>query len=66
MRLTREQSGRFEREGCFFFPSLFSAREVARLNREVPGIVARRRLRGALPCNESTPPQELHRLSQAA
>jgi ectoine hydroxylase len=43
MRLTREQEERFEREGYLFFPNLFSAEEVARLNREVPAILAEHR-----------------------
>lgn len=43
MRLTREQAEQFEREGYLFFRSLFSGEEVARLNREVPAILAERR-----------------------
>ena len=43
MKLTAEQLERFELEGYLFFPSLFSAAEIAMLNAEVPRLYAQRR-----------------------
>jgi ectoine hydroxylase len=42
MRLTRQQTEQFEREGFLFFPGLFSADEVGMLNAAVPELYARR------------------------
>ncbi len=43
MKLSPEQLEHFEREGYLFFPSLFSAEEIAVLNTEVPRLYAQRR-----------------------
>ena len=43
MKLSGEQIGQFERDGYLFFPSLFSAAEIAVLNAEVPRLYAQRR-----------------------
>src|SRR5919106_2499930 len=43
MKLGPEQLERFEREGYLFFPSLFSAEEIAVLQAEVPRLYAQHR-----------------------
>jgi len=42
MRLTRQQTEQFDREGFLFFPGLFSADEIGVLNAAVPELYARR------------------------
>ena len=43
MELTQEQIAEFDETGYLFVPEAFSTREVAVLNREVPGIFAQER-----------------------
>ena len=43
MKLSKEQSEHFDREGYLFFPSLFSPAEVKALLDEVPALYAQRR-----------------------
>src|SRR5919106_983364 len=43
MKLSPEQRERFEREGYLFFPSLFTAEEIAVLTAEVPRLYAQHR-----------------------
>ncbi|MBX6370207.1 MAG: proline hydroxylase, partial [Rhodospirillales bacterium] len=43
MRLSQAQLEEFDREGYLFLPGVFTAEEVAILNRETPGIFAQDR-----------------------
>ncbi|MBK8738852.1 MAG: phytanoyl-CoA dioxygenase family protein [Betaproteobacteria bacterium] len=43
MRLTRQQTEAFEREGYLFFPGLFTPAEIQVLQHEVPNLYAQRR-----------------------
>ncbi len=43
MKPPKAQLEEFDRQGCLFFPSLFSSREVQVLNDEVPALYAVRR-----------------------
>ena len=43
MKLSKEQSEQFERDGYLFFPSLFTPEEVKTLIDEVPGLYAQQR-----------------------
>ena len=43
MKLSTDQIERFDRDGYLFFPSLFTAEEIARLTQELPAIFAEHR-----------------------
>src|SRR5215213_918534 len=43
MRLSAEQTERFDRDGYLFFPSLFTRQEIKTLTDEVPSLYAQRR-----------------------
>ncbi|HMH51388.1 MAG TPA: phytanoyl-CoA dioxygenase family protein, partial [Candidatus Acidoferrum sp.] len=43
MKLSPEQTERFDRDGYLFFPSLFTAEEIGRLTDEVPKVFAEHR-----------------------